>query len=41
MDGRADYLDIDIAEDRLAGWTFGAQQATVPGATASVTEGGR
>ncbi len=39
MDGRADYLDIDIAEDRLAGWMFGAQQETVPGA--AVTEGGR
>ncbi len=23
MDGREDYLDIDIAADRLAGWTFG------------------
>ena len=23
MDGRSDYLDIDIAADRLAGWTFG------------------
>ena len=23
MDGRADYLDIDIAADRLAGWRFG------------------
>ncbi|MCI8468958.1 MAG: glutamine-hydrolyzing carbamoyl-phosphate synthase small subunit [Eggerthellaceae bacterium] len=22
MDGRGDYLDIDIAEDRLAGWRF-------------------
>ena len=41
MDGREDYLDIDIAQDRLAGWTFGAQQATVPGAPASMTEGGR
>ena len=24
MEGRQDYLDIDIARDRLAGWTFGA-----------------
>lgn len=24
MDGRADYLEIDIAQDRLAGWDFGA-----------------
>ncbi len=23
MDGRDDYLDIDIAQDRLAGWRFG------------------
>ena len=30
MEGREDYLDIDIAADRLAGWTFGAQAATVP-----------
>lgn len=22
MDGRADYLDIDIAKDRLEGWRF-------------------
>lgn len=29
MDGREDYLDIDIAADRLAGWTFGEQAATV------------
>ncbi|WP_080797304.1 glutamine-hydrolyzing carbamoyl-phosphate synthase small subunit [Arabiibacter massiliensis] len=27
-----DYLDIDIAADRLAGWTFGEQAATVAGA---------
>ncbi len=27
MDGQADYLDIDIAADRLAGWKFGAAQA--------------
>lgn len=26
MEGRADYLDIDIASDRLAGWVFGAQE---------------
>lgn len=36
MDGRADYLDIDIAADRLSGWTFapegcGAAAATVEG----------
>ena len=24
MEGRADYLDIDIAADRLAGWRFGS-----------------
>lgn len=24
MDGRKDYLDIDIAQDRLAGWNFGS-----------------
>lgn len=24
MEGRSDYLDIDIAADRLAGWRFGA-----------------
>ncbi|RDB62301.1 carbamoyl-phosphate synthase small subunit [Gordonibacter sp. 28C] len=43
MDGREDYLDIDIAADRLAGWTFGEQAATVAGAAphASATEGGR
>ena len=33
MDGREDYLDIDIAADRLAGWTFGEQAATVAGAS--------
>lgn len=27
MDGRADYLDIDISKDRLAGWEFGAPTA--------------
>lgn len=26
MEGRTDYLDIDIASDRLAGWIFGAQE---------------
>ncbi len=26
MDGRSDYLDIDIAQDRLAGWTFGINE---------------
>ena len=45
MDGRDDYLDIDIAADRLAGWTFGEQAATVAGASDreqdSMTEGGR
>ena len=24
MKGREDYLDIDIATDRLSGWKFGA-----------------
>ena len=27
MEGRKDYLDIDIAADRLAGWRFGAEAA--------------
>lgn len=27
MDGRSDYLDIDIAADRLAGWKFGSAVA--------------
>ena len=42
MDGREDYLDIDIAADRLAGWTFGEQAATVAGAApcAPMAEGG-
>lgn len=26
MDGREDYLDIDIAQDRLAGWKFGSME---------------
>ncbi|WP_235904737.1 glutamine-hydrolyzing carbamoyl-phosphate synthase small subunit [Eggerthella guodeyinii] len=30
MEGRKDYLDIDIAEDRLAGWSF-ASSATEQG----------
>ena len=38
MEGREDYLDIDIAADRLAGWTFGAQAATVPGAAVPTTK---
>ncbi len=29
MDGRDDYLDIDIAADRLAGWRFGSAPAKV------------
>lgn len=43
MDKRDDYLDIDIAADRLAGWTFGEQAETVAGAVphVSTTEGGR
>ena len=28
MDGRDDYLDIDIATDRLAGWVFDSQEET-------------
>ena len=28
MDGRDDYLDIDIAADRLAGWSFGSAPAS-------------
>ena len=24
MEGRDDYLDIDIASDRLSGWKFGS-----------------
>ncbi len=35
MDGVQDYLDIDIAQDRLAGWKFGAE-----GASAEVVVGG-
>lgn len=27
MEGREDYLDIDVAADRLAGWKFGAEGA--------------
>ena len=26
MDGDADYLNIDIAADRLNGWVFGAEE---------------
>lgn len=40
MDKRDDYLDIDIAADRLSGWTFGEQAATVAGATPSCQAGG-
>lgn len=29
MDGRLDYLDIDIAQDRLAGWKFGATEGEI------------
>ncbi len=29
MDGRDDYLDIDIASDRLAGWAFGSDHEEV------------
>ena len=29
MDGRDDYLDIDIASDRLAGWAFGSENEEV------------
>lgn len=32
MEGRSDYLDIDISRDRLAGWAFGS------GATAPVAD---
>ena len=28
MDGREDYLDIDIADDRLNGWNFGSADGT-------------
>lgn len=28
MDGVSDYLDIDIAQDRLAGWRFGAEASS-------------
>ena len=30
MEGRKDYLDIDIAVDRLAGWRFGAEAGKEP-----------
>lgn len=39
MDGREDYLDIDIASDRLAGWTFG-EPADVAAPPVSTTKGG-
>lgn len=39
MDGVDDYLDIDIARDRLAGWRFGAEGNT-PVETADVKGGG-
>lgn len=29
MDGRSDYLDIDIAADRLHGWDFGSERKEV------------
>ena len=29
MDGRSDYLDIDIAQDRLTGWKFGATEGEI------------
>jgi carbamoyl-phosphate synthase small subunit len=35
MDGVDDYLDIDIAKDRLAGWKFGA----VPGQSSEIKVG--
>ncbi len=31
MDGRDDYLDIDIAKDRLAGWKFGGDSSGIGG----------
>ena len=40
MDGRDDYLDIDIAADRLAGWTFGDVTETIE-VKPAMTEGGR
>lgn len=40
MDGREDYLDIDIAADRLSGWTFGEQSETVAGAQPANTKAG-
>ena len=29
MDSRSDYLDIDIANDRLAGWEFGTAKGEI------------
>lgn len=43
MDGREDYLDIDIAADRLAGWTFGElgeEGGSVSGAAHAAGAGG-
>lgn len=40
MDGRDDYLDIDIAADRLAGWTFGDVTEAIE-VKPAMTEGGR
>ena len=34
MDGRDDYLDIDIAKDRLAGWRFAEDGAAAEGSVA-------
>ncbi len=31
MDGRDDYLDIDIAQDRLSGWKFGGDSSEIGG----------
>ena len=38
MSGRKDYLDIDIAADRLAGWRFGAEAAEANEAAAQASE---
>ena len=35
MEGREDYLDIDIAADRLAGWRFGAERSENAGKEAA------
>ncbi len=41
MEGRSDYLDIDIAADRLAGWKFGSAglAADAPSPTSSDKKG--